>query len=122
MQGILITGRPGSGKTSVVKAVAKMTETSFLLARKLFLRLVCEGRKHTYRLTDTIYVDFAKLMDERVPRLKAYFKYLYDKAAAHRPSTLVIDNLDKLLCAEVEASLPFSSSFQILAESDLMYL
>ncbi|EJC98437.1 AAA-domain-containing protein [Fomitiporia mediterranea MF3/22] len=83
VQGILITGRPGSGKTSVAKAVAKMVESSFLLAH-------------------VIYVDFAKLADERVPRLKAYFRYLYEKAAWQRPTTLVIDNMDKLLSAELE--------------------
>lgn len=33
VQGILITGRPGSGKTSIARAVAKMTESSALLTR-----------------------------------------------------------------------------------------
>ncbi|KAL5524266.1 PEX1 [Sanghuangporus sanghuang] len=83
VMGMLITGRQGSGKTGVAKAVATSIQNSFLLA-------------HSF------YVDFAKLTEERVPRLKAYFKYLYDKAAYHRPSTLILDNVDKLLSVEQE--------------------
>ncbi|THH03293.1 hypothetical protein EW145_g6374 [Phellinidium pouzarii] len=84
--GILILGRPGSGKTSIVKAVARLMEDSQILAY-------------------IIYVDFAKHADDRVSRLKAYFNYLYDKAAWHRPSILVFDSLDKVLSAEVEVEI-----------------
>lgn len=51
---------------------------------------------------DVIHVDFAKYVNERVQRLRAFFSYLYDKAEYHKPSLIVIDNMDKLLSAEVE--------------------
>ncbi|KAH8109796.1 AAA-domain-containing protein [Phellopilus nigrolimitatus] len=90
VMGILITGRPGSGKTSIINAVARMTEDSQHLAH-------------------IIYVDFSKHVADRVPRLKAYFNYLYEKAAWHRPSLLVFDNLDKVLSVELEHAESFRS-------------
>ena len=55
-------------------------------------------------IADVIYVDFADHVEKRVPRLKAFFEYLVDKAIWHRPSVLVIDNMDALLEAEKEAA------------------
>ncbi|KAI5123096.1 hypothetical protein M0805_001452 [Coniferiporia weirii] len=88
--GTLILGRPGSGKTSIANAVSRLTEDSQFHAH-------------------IIHADFAKHADDRVPRLKAYFKYLFEKAHWHKPSVLVFDNLDKVLSAEVENADSFRS-------------
>lgn len=51
---------------------------------------------------DTIYIDFAKHAEDRVPKLKTLFRYIYEKASWYRPSLAVFDNLDKLLSPELE--------------------
>ena len=43
-------------------------------------------------------------VEGRLPQIKALFNYLVEKVTWHRPSLLVLDNLDKLLSAEVEVS------------------
>lgn len=58
----------------------------------------------SYVLIDTHYIDASKLVDQPIPAVKAQFNYWFDKCAWHRPSVLVLDNLDKLLPAEVEVS------------------
>ena len=52
----------------------------------------------------TLYVDLSKHTDLQVPQAKAFFNYLLEKANWYRPCILVMDNLDKLLTAEVEVS------------------
>lgn len=42
--------------------------------------------------------------------VKAQFNFWFDKCAWHRPSILILDNLDKLLSAEVEVVFQFFSS------------
>ena len=60
-----------------------------------------------YTCTDIIYVDFSKYVAERAQRLRALFKYLFDKADYHKPSVLMIDNMDRLIAPEVEVSIHF---------------
>lgn len=61
-------------------------------------------RHGSHTLIDNHYVDASKLVDQAIPAVKAQFNYWFDKCAWHRPSVLVLDNLDKLLPAEVEVS------------------
>ncbi|KAJ3508041.1 hypothetical protein NLJ89_g5972 [Agrocybe chaxingu] len=89
--GLLVTGRSGAGKTSIIRSVAK--------------KLQKDPRTLTYML----YVDVSKLSDQPVSAVKAQFNYWFDKCAWHRPSVLVLDNLDKLLGAEVEHADSFRS-------------
>jgi peroxin-1 len=51
---------------------------------------------------DTHYVDVSRYSDRPTPTVKALLRYWFDKVAWHRPSVLVLDNLDKLLSAELE--------------------
>ncbi|CAA7259159.1 unnamed protein product [Cyclocybe aegerita] len=89
--GLLVTGRSGAGKTSIIRSVAK--------------KLQEDPRTLTY----TLYVDVSKFSDQPVSAVKAQFNYWLDKCAWHRPSVLVLDNLDKLLSAEVEHADSFRS-------------
>jgi len=54
---------------------------------------------------DTHYVDVSKLSEQPVSAVKAQFNFWFDTCAWRRPSVLILDNLDKLLSAEVEVSL-----------------
>lgn len=56
-------------------------------------------------LVDTTYIDMSAHAEARVPQIKAFFSYLVERATWHKPSLLVLDNLDKLLSAEVEVSI-----------------
>jgi hypothetical protein len=49
-------------------------------------------------------VDCSKLSDERLPVLKGKMKDWFDEACWHAPSLIVLDNLDRLIGAEVEVS------------------
>lgn len=44
----------------------------------------------------------SRYTDKSVPAVKALFKYWFDKSAWHKPTILILDNLHKLLGAEVE--------------------
>ncbi|KZT19828.1 AAA-domain-containing protein [Neolentinus lepideus HHB14362 ss-1] len=85
---LLLTGRAGSGKTEIVKAVAKAMQE--------------DPRTYAY----THYVDLARAAALPIATLKALFAFWYAKAAWHRPSILVLDNLDKILPAEIEHADP----------------
>jgi peroxin-1 len=47
-------------------------------------------------------VDLSKHTEAAVATVKNLFHYWFDNAAWHRPSVVVLDNLDALLAAEVE--------------------
>ncbi|KAH7908843.1 P-loop containing nucleoside triphosphate hydrolase protein [Hygrophoropsis aurantiaca] len=81
---VLITGRPGMGKTVVARAVAKNLEQD----------------TRTYAAIH--YVDLAQYTSTPVPTLRALFRHWYEKAVWHCPVILVFDNLDKLIPPEVE--------------------
>ncbi|RXW21326.1 hypothetical protein EST38_g4540 [Candolleomyces aberdarensis] len=84
VSGLLITGRQGAGKTSIARAIAKsLQETPETLA-------------YTY------YIDASRHAEQPIATVKGLFNYWFDRASWHRPSVLILDNLDKLLNAEVE--------------------
>ncbi|GAA6006638.1 hypothetical protein JCM10207_005001 [Rhodosporidiobolus poonsookiae] len=82
--GVLVTGASGAGKSALVREVARRME------------------KDPRALTRTIYIDCAKHADERLPALKGRMKDWFNEAAWHAPSLIVLDNLDRMLAAEVE--------------------
>lgn len=51
---------------------------------------------------DIHYVDVSKHTEGAVRAIKTLFQYWFDNAAWHRPSVIVLDNLDALLAVEVE--------------------
>ncbi|KAJ7745492.1 P-loop containing nucleoside triphosphate hydrolase protein [Mycena maculata] len=81
---LLVTGRSGAGKTSIVQAVAKTLQE--------------DPRTFTY----TLYVDVSHYAAQPVPAIKALLGYWFKKAAWHRPAVLILDNLEKLVGVEVE--------------------
>lgn len=54
------------------------------------------------RLADPLYIDCAKHADERMPALKGRMRDWFDEACWHAPTVLVLDNLDRMIPAEVE--------------------
>jgi len=83
---LLLTGRPGAGKTSIVRAITQSIQEDIRT------------------LTYTQYIDVSSYADRPIPAVKTLFRHWFDKAAWHRPSILVFDNLDKLLSAELEVN------------------
>ncbi|EIN06461.1 AAA-domain-containing protein [Punctularia strigosozonata HHB-11173 SS5] len=79
--GLLITGKSGSGKTSIAQAIARSLQDQYAYHH---------------------YVDASRHAEKPVGALQKLFKYWHDKALWHRPSVLVLDNIDKLLSAELE--------------------
>lgn len=61
-----------------------------------------EYKCHAYRILDINYVDVSTLVQQPISSLTIRFNYWFDKCSWHRPSMLILDNLDKLLSAEVE--------------------
>jgi peroxin-1 len=57
-------------------------------------------------LVDIYYVDISRHAEQPIATVKSLFSYWFDRASWHRPSILILDNLDKLLNAEVEVRLP----------------
>ncbi|GAA6059881.1 hypothetical protein JCM10212_007086 [Sporobolomyces blumeae] len=104
--GALVTGASGAGKSALVQEVSK--------------RLEVDERA----LTHTVHVDCSRYADERQPTLKGRIKDWFDEACWHAPSLLVLDNLDRMIPAEVEhadsfASLHLANVFLGLAQSAL---
>lgn len=101
-----MTGNSGAGKTSLVQQVARELESDARALTREFTRaaLDAEPLLTCCRCTDTIYVDCAKYSDERLPTLKGKMKDWFDEACWHAPSLLVLDNVDRMLGAEVEVS------------------
>ncbi|KAF8515366.1 AAA-domain-containing protein [Hysterangium stoloniferum] len=91
LPGLLLCGRPGSGRTSIVKAVTR--------------RLKSDPKVFAY----TLYVDLTKYSEERIPALKTLFQYWLNLAKWHRPSIVVLDNLDRVIPAELEHADSFRS-------------
>ncbi|KAJ6495661.1 P-loop containing nucleoside triphosphate hydrolase protein [Mycena vitilis] len=81
---LLITGRSGAGKTSIVHAVAKILQQ--------------DPKTFTY----TLYVDVSRYAAQPVQTIKALLGYWFKKAAWHRPAILILDNLEKLVGVELE--------------------
>ncbi|TFY54857.1 hypothetical protein EVJ58_g8610 [Rhodofomes roseus] len=82
--GLLVTGRSGAGKTSLLNAIAKsMQEDPQIFAYVL-------------------HVDMSKYTETTVGKMRALLRYWIAKATWHRPCVLVVDNIDKLMSAELE--------------------
>ncbi|KAJ6593606.1 P-loop containing nucleoside triphosphate hydrolase protein [Mycena capillaripes] len=81
---LLVTGRSGAGKTSIVQTVAKSLQQN--------------PKTFTY----TFYVDVSRYAAQPVQTIKALLGYWFKKAAWHRPSILILDNLEKLVGVELE--------------------
>ncbi|KAI0083839.1 AAA-domain-containing protein [Irpex rosettiformis] len=82
--GLLVTGRSGSGKTSILRAVAQASQDN--------------PRSLSY----TLYIDLAKYTESPVSKVKRLLQYWFDKAFWHRPTVLAFDNIDKLMGIEQE--------------------
>ncbi|KAI0796078.1 AAA-domain-containing protein [Abortiporus biennis] len=82
--GLLITGRSGAGKTSILNAAAKSLQEN--------------PKTFAY----TLYVDLSRYTDTPVSKIKSLFRFWYEKAQYHRPTVLVMDNMDKLMSVEQE--------------------
>ncbi|GAA5923458.1 AAA family ATPase peroxin 1 [Sporobolomyces koalae] len=104
--GVLVTGASGAGKTALIKEIGR--------------RLSDDLRT----LTHSIYIDCSKHSEERPVNLKHRIKDWFDTACWHSPSLLLLDNLDRLIPAEVEHadsfnSLHLANTFVGLAQSAL---
>ena len=102
MPGLLVTGRAGSGKTSILNAAAKALQEH----DKTFAcmsHLICVNRPPIYTSAlDTLYIDLSRYTEAPVSKIKSLFKYWFEKAQWHRPSVIVMDNMDALMSAEQE--------------------
>ncbi|KAJ6497788.1 P-loop containing nucleoside triphosphate hydrolase protein [Mycena sanguinolenta] len=84
MSALLVTGRAGAGKTSIVQAVANTLQQ--------------DPRTFAY----TLYIDVARYAAQPVHAVKALLQYWFKKASWHRPAVLILDNLEKLVGVEIE--------------------
>ncbi|OSD00321.1 AAA-domain-containing protein [Trametes coccinea BRFM310] len=82
--GLLVTGRSGAGKTAILHAVSKAMQDD--------PRTLCY----------TLYVDLSRFSGSPVAKVRSHMKYWMEKAAWHKPSLLVLDNIDKLMGTELE--------------------
>ncbi|GAA6011810.1 hypothetical protein JCM11491_000758 [Sporobolomyces phaffii] len=104
--GILVTGASGAGKTALIEEIG----------RKMSL--------DPRAFTRTIYLDCSKYSEERPAALKNRIKDWFDAASWYAPSLLLLDNLDRLIPAEVEhadsfASLHLANTFHRIAQQSL---
>lgn len=63
---------------------------------------VSSSRTIPHRVADTLYVDLAKYTETPVSKIKTLLNYWSDKAYFHRPTVVVMDNMDKLMGIEQE--------------------
>ncbi|KAI9322670.1 P-loop containing nucleoside triphosphate hydrolase protein, partial [Dichotomocladium elegans] len=82
--GILVTGAHGAGKTSLVR------------------KLIQDLRSDPTALIYTREVNCAEIADERVPTFKDLLQQWFDEAAWHAPSLIFLNDIDRLVPAEVE--------------------
>ncbi|RKP05381.1 P-loop containing nucleoside triphosphate hydrolase protein [Thamnocephalis sphaerospora] len=82
--GLLICGRAGAGKTSVLQHIQKATASDPAL------------------LTSWMPVDCRALAEERPIVVSERLQQCFDQAAWNAPSVVCLDNLDRLLPAELE--------------------
>lgn len=81
---LFLTGGPGAGKTVIAKQLAAQLS-------------------HDYRLClSTSYRDCSPFSEERVPVLRARFSEWLNEAAWKAPSLLILDNIDRIIPAEME--------------------
>jgi peroxin-1 len=68
------------------------------------VRTLCPPQLSGSRPLDVHFEDCAKLVDKPIATLRALFEYWFEFATFHRPTIIVLDDLDKLLPAEQEVS------------------
>ncbi|CBQ68793.1 probable PEX1-peroxisomal assembly protein-peroxin [Sporisorium reilianum SRZ2] len=81
---MLLSGGPGSGKTVIAKHLAADLSRDFRLCLA------------------TTYHDCSPYSEERVPVLRARFSEWLNEAAWKAPSLLILDNIDRIIPAEME--------------------
>lgn len=74
---------------------------------RLVLLFVKAAYAH-FVFADVLFVDLAKYADERVATVKSHFETWLHLALWHKPTILILDNLDRIVPAEVDASMPFT--------------
>ncbi|KAG8912248.1 Peroxisome biosynthesis protein pex1, partial [Tulasnella sp. 408] len=84
MPALLVCGAAGSGRTSVAKEIAR--------------RLEADPAVYAH----TVYLDLSKNSEDRVATMRNNFKTWLSVATWHRPTILVLDNLDRAVGPEVE--------------------
>jgi peroxin-1 len=100
--GLLVTGRSGSGKTSILRAAAKaLQQDARTLACECSI-LIRNCFTNGYILSDTLYVDLAKYTETPVLKVKSLLNYWFHKAFFHRPTVVIFDNMEKLMGIEQE--------------------
>lgn len=107
MSGLLLCGAPGSGRTSVARSVAKKLEADSRIyaCTPSILTLLLLTTDFLKWVLGVVYVDLAQMADEHTSALRAKFQTWRAVAAWRRPSVLILDNLDKVVSAEVEVCL-----------------
>ncbi|KAG6813748.1 hypothetical protein H0H92_007700 [Tricholoma furcatifolium] len=81
---LLLTGRSGTGKTAVAQHVAKTIQE--------------DSRIYSYVFS----VDVSRYANLPIATIKSLLRYWFEKAMWHRPSILILDNIDKLVGTELE--------------------
>ncbi|KAF9116910.1 Peroxisome biosynthesis protein pex1 [Mortierella sp. AM989] len=89
--GLLLCGPHGSGKTVVARSIIRK------LSQNIDTLAYC------------VEVNCAEFTEDRIPVLMAKFQQWFDTAAFHSPSILFLEDLDRLIPAEVEHADSFRS-------------
>ncbi|KIO34778.1 hypothetical protein M407DRAFT_16729 [Tulasnella calospora MUT 4182] len=84
MPALLVCGAAGSGRTSVAKEIARQLEADPAV------------------YAHAVYLDLSKNSEDRVATMRSNFKTWLSVATWHRPTILVLDNLDRAIGPEVE--------------------
>ncbi|KAI0739475.1 AAA-domain-containing protein [Daedaleopsis nitida] len=82
--GLLVTGRSGAGKSALLHAVSRTMQDN------------------PQTLSYILYVDLSRYTGSPIAKVRSQMKYWMEKASWHKPSLLVLDNIDKLLGTELE--------------------
>lgn len=53
-------------------------------------------------IKDTLYVDLSRYTESPISKIKSLLRYWFEKAQWHRPSVIIMDNMDELMKAEQE--------------------
>jgi peroxin-1 len=80
--GLLLTGGPGSGKTSVARVVSEQLEQNSLIS--------------------SIFVDCTAHAEERLTAMRGLFDQWLAAAVWHSPCLLILDNLDRIVPSDQE--------------------
>ena len=69
-----------------------------------------------YLFLDTLYVDLSRYNGSPIAKVRSHLKHWMEKACWHKPSLLVLDNIDKLMGTELEVT-PYLPAISGLAHS-----